>query len=76
MKGIQFLVDEQGNPKSVVLDLEHWEEIWEDFYFGIMATTALEEGPMIPWEELKAELDAGLEGEEREEMKQGVLTDD
>ena len=65
MKGIQFLVDEQGNAKSVVLDLEEWGDLWEDFYDGILAQNALNEGPMIPWETLKAELDAELEqGEE------------
>ena len=65
MKGIQFLVDEQGNAKSVVLDLEEWGDLWEDFYAGILAQNALNEGPMIPWETLKAELDAELEqGEE------------
>ena len=74
MKGIQFQVDEHGNPKAVILDLDEWEEIWEDFYFGIMATIALEEeGPKISWEELKAELDAELD---REEIKQGVAAND
>ena len=48
MKGIQFLVDEQGNAKSVVLDLEEWGDLWEDFYDGILAQNALNEGPMIP----------------------------
>ena len=65
MKGIQFLVDEQGNAKSVVLDLEEWGDLWEDFHDGILAQNALNEGPMIPWETLNAELDAELEqGEE------------
>ena len=73
MKGVQFLVDEHGNPKSVVLDLDDWGEIWEDFYFGIKSMEALEEGPAIPWEEVEAELDAELE---REEMTAGVLSDD
>ena len=74
MKGIQFLVDERGNPKSVILDLDEWQEIWEDFYFGIAATDALEEeGPVISLEELEAELDAEFE---KDEMTLGVLAND
>lgn len=73
MKGVQFLVDEDGHPKSIVLDLDYWDEIWEDFYFGILATEALEEGPTLPWEEVKAELDAELE---QEKIKAGTLVDD
>ena len=32
MKGIQFVVDEAGNKKAVLIDLEEWGELWEDFY--------------------------------------------
>ena len=73
MKGVQFLMDEIGNPKAVVLDLDEWGEIWEDIYFGIVSATDLEEGPAVPWEEVKADMDAELE---EEAITAGMLTDD
>ena len=61
MKGVQFIIDKQGNPKSVILDLAIWHEIWEDIY-DIKAIEAVrqEDGPYTPWETLEAELDAKL----------------
>jgi hypothetical protein len=32
MKGIQFLVDDQGNKMAVVIDLKRHAKLWEDFY--------------------------------------------
>ena len=32
MKGIQFLVDENGEKSAVLIDLKRHSEIWEDFY--------------------------------------------
>lgn len=32
MKGIQFLIDEQGNKTAVVIDLKKNAELWEDIY--------------------------------------------
>jgi hypothetical protein len=31
MKGIQFVIDESGKKKAVLIDLEEWGELWEDF---------------------------------------------
>jgi len=32
MKGVEFVVDERGRKKAVVIDLKtHWS-VWEDFY--------------------------------------------
>ena len=61
MKGVQFIIDKHGNPKSVILDLAIWSEIWEDIY-DIKAIEAArqEDGPYTPWETLEAELDAKL----------------
>ena len=60
MKGIQFLVDEHGNAKSVLIDLEEWGELWEDIYDG-MVIEARQDEPTIPWEVLKAEMEAEIE---------------
>ncbi len=32
MKGVQFVVDEQGNKTAVVINLKQCSELWEDFY--------------------------------------------
>ncbi len=32
MKGIQFVVDDTGEKKAVIIDLSEWGEIWEDIY--------------------------------------------
>jgi hypothetical protein len=31
MKGVEFVVDEKGNRKAVVLDLKTHRDVWEDF---------------------------------------------
>ena len=32
MKGVQFLVDDQGEKTAVVIDLRKHRDLWEDFY--------------------------------------------
>jgi len=32
MKGIEFVIDEDGKKKSVLIDLKRHRELWEDFY--------------------------------------------
>ena len=56
MKGIQYVVDEQGNKSAVLIDLTHWRELWEDMY-DVMVSQARREEPQVSWEDLKAELD-------------------
>lgn len=61
MKGVQFIIDKQGNPTSVILDLSIWSDVWEDIY-DIKAIEAAKQegGEPIPWERIKAEMDAEL----------------
>ena len=40
MKGVQFLTDEHGNPKSIVLDIEEWGDLWAIFRDGMLAEPA------------------------------------
>jgi hypothetical protein len=56
MKGIQFVVDDSGKKKEVLIDLEEWGELWEDFYDIMVAESRKHEGS-IPWEEVIAELE-------------------
>ncbi len=54
IKGIQYIVDDQGKKKSVILDLEKWGDYWEDFY-DILVSESRHEEPTISWEKLKKE---------------------
>lgn len=63
MKSVRFITDERGNRKSVVLDLDEWGEVWEDFYDGMLAKVALQERPYAPWEQVKADMQAEIDAE-------------
>jgi len=66
MKGIQFVIDETGKKKAVVIDLAEWGEIWEDIY-DVLVSQSRKDEPTVDWEDLKAEM--------TEEAKAGRLSD-
>jgi hypothetical protein len=37
MKGVQFVVDDQGKKKAVLIDLRVHGRMWEDFYDAMVA---------------------------------------
>ena len=37
VKGVEFVVDEDGHKKAVLIDLKEYGEIWEDFYDTLRA---------------------------------------
>jgi hypothetical protein len=37
MKGIRFLSDGHGRKTKVVIDLKIYGELWEDFYYSLIA---------------------------------------
>jgi hypothetical protein len=37
LKGVQFVVDENGQRTAVVIDLKKHSEVWEDFYDSAVA---------------------------------------
>ncbi len=43
MKGIQFVVDENGEKVAVQLDLKKYKQLWEDFYDVITARVRADE---------------------------------
>ncbi len=43
MKGIQFIVDEQGEKTAVVIDLKQWGQEWEAFYNFLLTHTSSDE---------------------------------
>jgi len=54
MKGIEFVVDETGKKKAVVLDLAEWGEIWEDIH-DVLVSESRKDEPSVRWEDLKSE---------------------
>ncbi len=32
VKGVEFLIDDEGQKKAVLIDLRRHREVWEDFY--------------------------------------------
>lgn len=37
MEGIQFVVNEKGERTAVLIDLNKYSELWEDFYDSLLA---------------------------------------
>jgi hypothetical protein len=37
MRGIQYITDDRGKKRAVVIDLEKHGELWEDFYDSLTA---------------------------------------
>ena len=37
MKGIDFVVDRDGEKKAVIIDLKRYHALWEDFYDTLLA---------------------------------------
>lgn len=55
MKGVQYLVDDRGERRAVVIDLKKQAELWEDFYDRALADSRREE-PRESLEAVKARL--------------------
>jgi len=60
MKGVEFVVDDSGKKKAVLIDLEQWGDLWEDFYDVVVSESRKNE-PTVPWSELKAEMEQGVQ---------------
>ncbi len=54
MRGIEYLVDEEGNRTAVQIDLKSWGKLWEDFY-DVLVSEARKHEPTVPWDALKRE---------------------
>jgi hypothetical protein len=52
MKGIEYVIDEAGNRKAVLIDLELHEALWEDFLDQLLAEDRKHE-PRESLEEVK-----------------------
>lgn len=56
MKGIQYLVDDQGKKTAVLIDLEEYGKLWEDFQ-DILVSKSRADETEISWEVLQAEME-------------------
>jgi len=56
MKGVEFVVDDSGKKKAVLIDLEQWGDLWEDFY-DIVVSESRKNEPTVSWSGLKLETD-------------------
>jgi hypothetical protein len=56
MKGIQYLIDDKGKKTAVVIDLQQWGELWEDFQDILVSRSRIDETD-VSWEDLQAEMD-------------------
>jgi hypothetical protein len=53
VKGIQFVVDDTGKKKAVIIDLEEWGELWEDIS-DIFVSESRRGESTVSWETLRA----------------------
>ena len=60
MKGVEFVVDESGKKKAVLVDLEQWGDLWEDFY-DVLVSESRKNEPTVSWSELKTEMEKGVQ---------------
>ena len=55
MEGVQFLVNEDGEKTSVLIDLAEWGDLWEDFH-DLMVSRSRQDESEISWDDLKTEI--------------------
>jgi len=55
MRGVQYLVDDRGERRAVVIDLKKQGELWEDFYDRAVAESRRDE-PRESLETVKAKV--------------------
>jgi hypothetical protein len=55
IKGIHFVVDENGNKIAVQIDLKKYRNLWEDFYDTLIAASRTDE-PRETLEEVQRRL--------------------
>ena len=43
MNDIQYIVDDKGNKRAVIIDLDKFRDLWEDFYDSLIARSRADE---------------------------------
>ena len=52
MKGVQFLIEDEGERKAVIIDLSIHREFWEDFFDAVVSKDRQDE-PQEPLNEVR-----------------------
>ena len=60
MKGVQFLVNENGEKTAVLIDLKKHSELWEDFY-DVAVAKERDNEPLDDFEAVKKRLGSRLQ---------------
>lgn len=55
MKGVQYVVDDKGQPQAVLIDLKKHGDLWEDIQ-DILVSRARRKEPRISLDEVEARL--------------------
>ena len=55
MRGVRYVTDDDGKRVAVILDLDQWGEVWEDFNDVLVANERRDE-PLMPLEDFAADL--------------------
>jgi hypothetical protein len=55
MKGIEYVVDDEGEARAVLIDLKKYGHLWEDFH-DLLVSQARKKEPRVPWAEVKERL--------------------
>jgi hypothetical protein len=58
VRGIEYLIDDSGKKKAVMIDLGAWGKLWEGFQ-DVIVSEARKDEHSIPWETLRAEFERG-----------------
>ncbi len=58
MKGIEFVVNDKGEKRAVIIDLAEWGQLWEDIY-DVLISESRKGEPTVSWEQVKAEMEQG-----------------
>jgi predicted DNA-binding antitoxin AbrB/MazE fold protein len=56
LAGVEYITDASGRRTAVIISLEHWGELLEDF-LDVMTAASRSGESRIPWEEVEAALD-------------------
>ena len=43
MNDIQYIVDDKGTKRAVIIDLDKYRDLWEDFYDSLIARSRADE---------------------------------
>ncbi len=43
MNDIQYIVDDKGTKRAVIIDLDKFSDLWEDFYDSLIARSRADE---------------------------------